>query len=73
MPSGLSGAIDRRIEGFLVAWLRRERPVLRVVPARWIRPVVAPTARRLRRSLNRTALVAAMSACVVLGLLALKP
>jgi hypothetical protein len=73
MPSGLSAAIDTRIEGFLVAWLRHHRPALRLLPARWIRLVVAPTAQRLRRSFTRTVLVAAMAVGIVLGLLALKP
>jgi hypothetical protein len=66
MRSGVSAAIDRRLEGVIVAWLRREWPVLRVVPSAWIRPVVRPTAMRLRRSLARSVLVVVLPASIVL-------
>ena len=73
MPSGLSAAIDSRLEDLIVVWARRRWPALRLVPARWIRPAVAPTAVRLRRSLSRGLLAAAMPVGIILALLILKP
>jgi hypothetical protein len=73
MPSGLSAAIDRRLEDLIVAWARRRWPALRLLPARWIRPAVAPTALHLRRFLACGVLAAAMPVGVVLALLVLKP
>jgi len=73
MPSGLSAAIDSRLEGLIVAWARRQCPALRLVPARWIRPAVAPTALRLRRLLSRGVLAAAVPIGIILALLILKP
>jgi hypothetical protein len=69
MRSGLSGAVDRRLEGLIVAWARRRWPALRLVPARWMRPAVAPMALRLRRLLSRAVLAVALPAGVVLALL----
>ena len=73
MRSGLSAAIDSRLEGLIVAWARRQWPALRLVPARWIRPAVAPTALRLRRLLSRGVLAAALPIGICLALLFLKP
>jgi hypothetical protein len=73
MPSGLSAPIDSWLEDLIVAWARRHWPVLRLVPARWIRPAVAPTALRLRRLLSRGVLAAAMPIGIILALLALQP
>ena len=61
--------VDRRLEDVIVAWTRRQWPALRLVPARWLRPVVAPTAVRLRRSLARAVLTAALPAGILLALL----
>jgi hypothetical protein len=73
MRSTASAAIDRRLEQAIVAWLRREWPILRLVPARWIRPAARPTAVRLRRALSRVTLALAVSAAIVLALVALTP
>jgi hypothetical protein len=73
MPSGLSAAIDSRLEDLIVAWARRRWPALRLVPARWIRPAVAPLAPRLRRLLLRAVVAAAMPIGVILTLLILTP
>jgi hypothetical protein len=73
MPSRLSAAMDRRLEDLIVAWTRRQWPALRLVPARWLRPAVAPTALRLRRLLSRGVLAAAMPIGIILALLILKP
>jgi hypothetical protein len=73
MPSGLSTGIDKRLEDLIVAWSRRQWPALRLVPARWLRPAVAPTALRLRRALARGVLAAALPVGILLALLILKP
>jgi hypothetical protein len=73
MLSGLSAVIDSRLEDLIVAWARRRWPVLRLVPARWIQPAVAPLAPRLRRLLSRAVLAAAMPIGVILTLLILTP
>ena len=69
MSSGLSAAIDSRLEDLIVAWACRRWPALRLVPARWIRPAVAPTALRLRRSLSYGVLAAAMAMVALLILM----
>jgi hypothetical protein len=55
MRSELGAAVDRRLAGLIIARLRRSWPLLKLVPASWIVPIVAPRARRLRRSLSRGA------------------
>jgi hypothetical protein len=72
MPRCLSAAIDSRLEDLIVAWARGRWPPLRLLPARWIRPAVAPMALRLRRLLSRAVLTAAPIG-IILGLLILKP
>jgi hypothetical protein len=69
MPSGLGAVIDSRLEDLIVACARRRWPHLQVVPARWIRPAVAPTALRLRRLLSRVVLALAMAMGIILVLL----
>jgi hypothetical protein len=69
MHSGLSAALDRRLADLIVVWSRRRWPALRFVPARWLRPAVAPTAVRLRRFLCGAVLVATMPAGIVVGVL----
>ena len=73
MRGGLGAAIDIRLQNLIVAWARRRWPVLRLVPARWIWPAVAPAAPRLRRALSRALLAAAMPAGMIVALLILKP
>jgi hypothetical protein len=73
MPSALSGAIDRRLEDLMMAWTRRRWPALRLVPARWLRSAVAPTARRLRRMFSHAVLAAALPLGLLLALVILKP
>jgi hypothetical protein len=69
----VSAAIDRRLEEAIVAWLRREWPVLRLVPSGWIRPATRPTVARLRRSLSRITLALAVATVIVLALPTLAP
>lgn len=73
MPSGISAALDRRLEDLLVAWTRRRYPPLQMVPARWIRPAVAPLAARLRRVIWRGVLAAATPIGIIVVLLIVKP
>jgi hypothetical protein len=68
MPSGVSAAIDKRLEHVVVAWARHRWPPLRVIPARWLQPVVAPTARRIRRLLTRAVLATAISVGIIIAL-----
>ncbi len=68
MRTALSTAIDRQLEALIVARVRRQWPVLRVVPARWIRPTIAPTAVRLRRSVSRGVLVVAVPSGIIVML-----
>jgi hypothetical protein len=72
MLNGPSTLIDGRLEDLIVAWARRRWPALRLVPARWMRPAVAPMAVRLRRLLSRAVLAAAMPIGIILALLILK-
>jgi hypothetical protein len=71
MASGLSRAIDGRLERLIVAWAHRRWPVLRLVPARLIRLVVAPAALRLRRLACWGVLAAVVPIGVVVVLLIL--
>jgi len=73
MPSTVSAAIDRRLENVIVACARRQLPVLRLVPARWIRPAIAPTAVRLRRLLSRGVLALALPTGIIVALMTLMP
>jgi hypothetical protein len=73
MRSGVGAAIDSRLEELIVTWVRRQSPVLRLVPARWIRPVIKPTVVRLRRSLSLGALALAVPVATILTLLILTP
>jgi hypothetical protein len=64
-------AIDRRLQDLIVTRLRRQWPLLRFVPARWMRPAVRPSALRVRRSVARGALAfAVVPSGVILVLLA---
>jgi hypothetical protein len=49
MRSELGAAIDRRLAELIITKLRRERPLLKLMPTSWVCPIVAPAARRLRR------------------------
>ncbi len=71
--NGFTGSVDRRLESLIVVWVRRRWPLLRLVPARWIRPATAPAAARLRRALSRAVLVVGVSSALVVALLGLMP
>jgi hypothetical protein len=63
------GALDRLLASLMIAGARRTWPALRLVPSPWLRPLVAPTARRVRRSLMvpTLALVVVATAILVVG------
>ena len=73
MSGGPGAAIDSWLEALLMVWGRRRWPALRLVPARWIRPAVAPIAWRCRRVLSLALLVATLPIGLVLALLTLGP
>jgi len=72
MRSELGAAIDRRLAGLIIIRLQRAWPLLKLVPASWIVPIVAPGARRLRRSLSRVAVAVAVSSGALIVLIALR-
>ena len=71
MRSELGATIDRRLAGLIVVRLRRAWPVLELVPASWIVPIVAPAARRLRRLFSRGAVAVAVFVGALIVLIAL--
>lgn len=56
MPTLVVGTLNRLLADALVGGARRRWPVLRLVPRRWLRPLVMPTAKHLRSSLTRAAM-----------------
>jgi hypothetical protein len=70
MFSALPGTIDRLLAGVLLAWVRRSWPLLRLVPSSWLRPLLAPTARRLRYSLACWAMALSTTVTAAIVLLA---
>jgi hypothetical protein len=64
-------ALDRRIATLILLQARRRWPLLSLVPAPWMRPLLAPAATRVRRSLTRAALALAVVTVVMASLLAL--
>jgi hypothetical protein len=72
MRSDISAAIDRHLETLVVVWSRRRWPALRLVPAQWIRPVVAPIALRLRRLLALAILAMVMLVGINVAVLILR-
>jgi hypothetical protein len=62
-------AIDTRLAGLLMALACRRWPALRVVPQRWIRPLLVPAAGRLRRGIAAAVLTVATTAVLIIALL----
>lgn len=73
MLSRARASIDTQLANLIVAWARRQWPALRLVPARWIRPAVAPAAMRLRRVLSAASLTLGATIGVMLVVLAILP
>jgi hypothetical protein len=72
MRSELGAAIDRRLAELIVIRLRRAWPLLKLVPASCILPIVTPGARRLRHSLSRGAVAVIVSAGALIVLIAVR-
>ncbi len=69
MRTRVNAAIDTRLAELIVALACRRWPALRVVPHRWIRPILVPAAGRLRRGIAAAALIVAPMAGVIIALL----
>ncbi len=66
-------ALDRRIASMILLRARRRWPLLSFVPEPWMRPLLAPLATRLRRSVMRAGVaVAFMTAATLLVMDALR-
>jgi hypothetical protein len=70
MFSALPATIDRLLATVLLAGARRSWPLLRLIPSSWLRPLLAPTARRLRYSLARGAMAFSTTVTAAIVLLA---
>lgn len=64
-------ALDRRIANLILLRARRKWPLLSLVPAPWMRPLLAPAATRVRRQVTRAVLAVAVVTGVMVSLLAL--
>lgn len=73
MRSRVNAVIDTRLADLMVALACRRWPALRVVPRRWIRPVLVPAAMRVRRGISAAALIGAATASVIIALLVIWP
>jgi hypothetical protein len=69
MLARVNATIDTRLADLMVALACRRWPALRVVPQRWIRPILVPAAGRLRRGIAAAALIVAATAGVIIALL----
>lgn len=67
MRAELTAAVDRRLVRLIRNRARRNSLVVRLVPARWLGPMVAPRIRRLRIRLTLAAL--GLSLLLVVALL----
>jgi hypothetical protein len=72
MRSELDAAVDRRLAELIIVRLRRSWPLLNLVPAACIVPIVVPAARRLRRSLFRSAVAVAVFAGALIAIIAVR-
>jgi len=73
MRSRVNAAIDTQLAELIVALACRRWPALRLVPRRWIRPVLAPAAVRLRRAISAAALILAATTGVIIAGLVIWP
>jgi hypothetical protein len=69
--SALGACVDRRIATVILARARRRWPLLRFVPATWIRPLVVPAATLARREFSRAAATTLVLAGALIALLLL--
>jgi hypothetical protein len=68
MPNALITRIDRRLANAIIARGRRRWPLLRLVPASVIRPLVTPAATTIRRDLSRIILIRVIPIGVLIAL-----
>jgi hypothetical protein len=73
VPTLLAGKLDRLLGDMLLTGARRRWPLLSLVPARWLRPLLLPAARRLRISLARGAMFTSLAAITTAAALLLLP
>lgn len=71
MRDSIASVIDRLLVRLLLAGARRRWPLLRPVPSSWLRPVLEPRARRLRRPLGHGAFWLAVATAAIVVLVAL--
>jgi hypothetical protein len=71
MPALIAGALDRLLASALLVGARRRWPLLSLVPDRWLRPLLMPTARQLRSSLAHAVMFISLTATGVIAVLAL--
>jgi hypothetical protein len=69
MRTRVNAVIDTRLADLMVALVCRRWPALRIVPRRWIRPLLVPAAVRLRRGISAAALIVAATVGVIIALL----
>jgi hypothetical protein len=65
VPTLVVGTLDGLLADFLVAGARRRWPRLCFVPRRWMRPLLMPTARHLRRSLARATVLVSLAVLAI--------
>ena len=62
MLAPIGAMLDRRVSLILMSGVRRRWPLTRLVPAVVLMPLLAPVARRVRRSVLRIAVLALLAA-----------
>jgi hypothetical protein len=65
MLAAIGARLDRRVSVMLISRVRRRWPLMRVVPAAVMMPLLAPVARRVRSSVVRVAALGVLAASVV--------
>jgi hypothetical protein len=73
MRSRVNAVIDIRLADLMVALACRRWPALRIVPRRWIRPVLVPAAARVRRGTSAAVLIVAATVGLIITLLVIWP
>lgn len=69
MPTLVVGTLDRLLADALLARALRRWPLLNLVPARWLRRLLLPTAKQLRSALTRGAAVISLAAIATVAVL----
>ncbi len=69
MPTLIVGGLDRLLANALLARACRRWPLLNLLPASWLRRLLLPTARQLRSSLTRGAVLVSLTAIATIAVL----